>query len=147
VIKILCKLDEIDVAYSEKTLECLCSYIDDDVDFVDDTALPIKKQLSNMRVMKEKYDLLLSGEEVNFEGWRCIMEEVDVVLHKPTQFFQTGSYLTGALCPACKSQQLEMSDKYCRHCGAPIDIEYNKEQFDKVLEREKKKRGKQDVNK
>lgn len=76
MIKIMCKMDGVDVDFSEKKLECLCDIIDDDIDMVQDETSSISQQIKTLQNSYDKFSALISGDEVNFDGWTCKLVEV-----------------------------------------------------------------------
>jgi len=76
MIKIMCKMDGVDADFSEKKLECLCDFIDDDIDMVLDETASIVQQIKTLENAYNKFSALISGEEVNLDGWICKLVEV-----------------------------------------------------------------------
>jgi hypothetical protein len=76
MIKIMCKMNSVDVDFSEKKLECLCDIMDDDVDMVLDETASIVQQIKTLESAYNKFSSLISGEEVNLDGWICKLVEV-----------------------------------------------------------------------
>lgn len=76
MIKIMCKMNGVDVDFSEKKLECLCDIIDDDIDMVLDETASICQQIKTLENVFNKFSALISGEEVNLDGWNCKLVEV-----------------------------------------------------------------------
>ncbi len=67
MIKIMCKMDGVDVDFSEKTLDCLFDFIGDDDEFDNDN--PNYEKLFN------KDGNLIGGEEVTYGLWTCKLVE------------------------------------------------------------------------
>lgn len=68
MIKIMCKMDEVDADFSEKTLECLTEIMGDDDEFDHDNP--------DYEALWAKDTRLFLGEEVKFGLWICkIVEE------------------------------------------------------------------------
>jgi hypothetical protein len=76
MIKIMCKMNGVDVDFSEKKLECLWDIMDDDVDMVLDETASIGQHIKTLESAYNKFSSLISGEEVNLDGWICKLVEV-----------------------------------------------------------------------
>ena len=76
MIKIMCKMDGIDADFSEKKLECLNDFIDDDESMIQDLSLSKDEQIKTLENVYDKFGALLSGEEVKFDLWTCKLIEV-----------------------------------------------------------------------
>jgi len=65
---------------------------------------------------------------------------------KPERYRVTGKYITGAVCPNCDYDELDLGDRFCRECGIPIDVKHNAMQFDLMIDRIETKRKKEDAD-
>lgn len=68
MIKIMCKMDGVDIDFSEKKLQCLIDFMGDDDEYDNDEP--------NYELLHEKVGRLFDGEEVTYGLWTCKLVEV-----------------------------------------------------------------------